>query len=187
VTIYADGTLENTESVSGAPQSNALPLLIGFNPGEGIQGFWKGLLDELKIFDRALSPAEIAALASIPGDLPGDFNADGIVDSADYVVWRKGLGTTYTTNDFNVWRANFGSTTATALPGDFNSDGKVDSADYVVWRKTGGTQAQFNTWRANFGRTSGSGSTAANVPEPASLVLVIAYLGSLAIQRHRPV
>jgi sugar lactone lactonase YvrE len=42
----------------------------------------------------------------------GDFNSDGIVDAADYVVWRKGLGTTYTQNDYNVWRANYGATAA---------------------------------------------------------------------------
>jgi T5SS/PEP-CTERM-associated repeat protein len=185
VTIYADGEAENSNSVSGAAQENSLPLLIGFNPGEGIQGFWKGLLDELKIFDRALSPGEIATLAAIPDVLPGDFNRDGTVDSADYVVWRKGLGTTYTANDFNTWRSNFGNTTAADLPGDFNDDGKVDSADYVVWRKIGGTQAQFNTWRANFGRSSGSGSLSANVPEPTSLTLYLVLLGALAIQHQR--
>jgi formylglycine-generating enzyme required for sulfatase activity len=42
--------------------------------------------------------------------LPGDFNHDGNVDAADYVVWRKGLGTTHTQDDFEVWRANFGDT-----------------------------------------------------------------------------
>jgi fibronectin-binding autotransporter adhesin len=42
--------------------------------------------------------------------LAGDYNQNGIVDAADYVVWRKGLGTTYTPNDYNVWRANFGAT-----------------------------------------------------------------------------
>ena len=42
--------------------------------------------------------------------LPGDFNFNGVVDAADYVVWRKGLGTTYTQNDYNVWRAHFGQT-----------------------------------------------------------------------------
>jgi hypothetical protein len=42
--------------------------------------------------------------------LAGDFNNDGVVDSADYVVWRKGLGTTYTQEHFDVWRANFGQT-----------------------------------------------------------------------------
>jgi hypothetical protein len=38
----------------------------------------------------------------------GDFDEDGVVDAADYVVWRKGLGPAYTQNDYNVWRANFG-------------------------------------------------------------------------------
>jgi hypothetical protein len=42
--------------------------------------------------------------------LPGDFNGNGGVDAADYVVWRKGLGTTYTQNDYNIWRAHFGQT-----------------------------------------------------------------------------
>ena len=42
--------------------------------------------------------------------LPGDYNANGTVDAADYVIWRKGLGTIYTQSDFNVWRANFGQT-----------------------------------------------------------------------------
>jgi hypothetical protein len=41
---------------------------------------------------------------------PGDFNGDGVVDTADYVVWRKGLGSIYTPDDYEVWRANFGST-----------------------------------------------------------------------------
>jgi hypothetical protein len=41
--------------------------------------------------------------------LPGDFNFDGTVDAADYVVWRKGLGTTYNQNDYGVWRAHFGA------------------------------------------------------------------------------
>jgi hypothetical protein len=40
---------------------------------------------------------------------PGDFNEDGTVDAGDYVVWRKGLGTTYTQADYDVWRAHFGT------------------------------------------------------------------------------
>jgi autotransporter-associated beta strand protein len=40
--------------------------------------------------------------------IPGDFILDGMVDAADYVVWRKGLGTSYTPIDGAVWRANFG-------------------------------------------------------------------------------
>lgn len=40
----------------------------------------------------------------------GDFNGDGAVNAADYVVWRKGLGTTFTQTDYDVWRAHFGQT-----------------------------------------------------------------------------
>jgi hypothetical protein len=38
----------------------------------------------------------------------GDFNNDGIVDAADYTVWRDGLGTTYTQADYDVWKTHFG-------------------------------------------------------------------------------
>ena len=42
--------------------------------------------------------------------IPGDYNHDGKVDAADYVVWRKGLGTAFTQDHYNTWRANFGTT-----------------------------------------------------------------------------
>jgi hypothetical protein len=42
--------------------------------------------------------------------LLGDYNHNGFVDATDYVVWRKGLGTTYIQNDYDVWRAHFGQT-----------------------------------------------------------------------------
>jgi hypothetical protein len=41
--------------------------------------------------------------------LAGDYNHNGIVDAADYTVWRDGLGTTYTQADCNIWKANFGA------------------------------------------------------------------------------
>jgi hypothetical protein len=37
--------------------------------------------------------------------LPGDFNENGIVDTADYVVWRK---TNVSQAGYNLWRTNFG-------------------------------------------------------------------------------
>lgn len=42
--------------------------------------------------------------------LAGDFNEDGMVDTADYTVWRDGLGDTYTSADYQTWRNNFGAT-----------------------------------------------------------------------------
>lgn len=55
--------------------------------------------------------------------IPGDFNGDGAVNAGDYVVWRSGLGTTYTPGDYEVWRAHFGL----ALPG-FASGGSANTA-----------------------------------------------------------
>jgi hypothetical protein len=53
--------------------------------------------------------------------IPGDYNNNGIVDAADYVVWRKNAGTTNVLpndpfggtigqNQYNNWRAHFGQT-----------------------------------------------------------------------------
>jgi hypothetical protein len=52
--------------------------------------------------------------------MPGDFNFDGTVDAADYIVWRRGLGTLYSPSHYDIWRANFGSSlgpgSGSALP-----------------------------------------------------------------------
>ena len=52
--------------------------------------------------------------------LVGDFNDDGVVDTADYTVWRDGLGAEFTIADYTNWKNNFGATTggggATATP-----------------------------------------------------------------------
>jgi autotransporter-associated beta strand protein len=42
--------------------------------------------------------------------LAGDYNADGKVDAADYVIWRKGGSPNPNSpTDYNAWRANFGA------------------------------------------------------------------------------
>ena len=44
------------------------------------------------------------------GGLPGDYNGDGKVNAADYVVWRKDpAGHGGTPGGYNTWRANFGN------------------------------------------------------------------------------
>jgi hypothetical protein len=58
----------------------------------------------------------IRATLPVPG-LAGDFNDDGSVDAADYVVWRKGLGTEYSQDDYNDWRGNFGVMAGAASAG----------------------------------------------------------------------
>jgi uncharacterized protein YkwD len=57
----------------------------------------------------------------VPAGVPGDYNDDGIVDTADYVTWRKNVGTTNVlpndpvggmigSQQYANWRANFGET-----------------------------------------------------------------------------
>jgi hypothetical protein len=47
----------------------------------------------------------------VVNQIPGDYNLDGTVDAADYVVWRKSDGTQ---DGYNSWRASFGLTAAAA-------------------------------------------------------------------------
>ncbi|MFO0790996.1 MAG: LamG-like jellyroll fold domain-containing protein [Pirellulales bacterium] len=54
--------------------------------------------------------------------LPGDYSNNGIVDAADFVIWRKNIGSMILVNrggditgpvgqpDYDVWRSNFGAT-----------------------------------------------------------------------------
>jgi hypothetical protein len=44
---------------------------------------------------------------TVPGGLNGDYNNNGKVDGADYVVWRKTIGTPAA---YTLWRSNFGNT-----------------------------------------------------------------------------
>ena len=101
-------------------------------------------------------------LVSAVVPLVGDYNDDGIVDAADYTVWRDTLGST------TDLRANGDDTGASA--------GIIDEADYVAWK-------------TNFGATSGAGSSGViggSVPEPASGTLAIAgLLISLSLGRKK--
>jgi hypothetical protein len=65
-------------------------------------------LGEIVVFADGISaPVDIVAL---PAELAGDFNRDGIVDVADYVAWRKGVGVPSTPDNYNLWRTHFGET-----------------------------------------------------------------------------
>ncbi|HEY3393729.1 MAG TPA: autotransporter-associated beta strand repeat-containing protein [Lacipirellulaceae bacterium] len=65
---------------------------------------------------RIVGAGRLQVTTFIPPSLAGDFNADGIVDAADYIVWRNGLDVAYTQADYDVWRANFGRNAASGLP-----------------------------------------------------------------------
>ena len=58
----------------------------------------------------ATVPARSIMTFVIPPRLPGDFNGDHIVNAADYTVWRNGLGSIYTLEQYDEWKSNFGAT-----------------------------------------------------------------------------
>jgi hypothetical protein len=79
--------------------------------------------------------------------LSGDYNRDGRVDTADYVIWRKTNGSE-----------------GIGLAADGSGNGTVNETDYQVWRE-------------NFALTVGAaGASATAVPEPCGSSLVAVAL-----------
>jgi len=130
----------------------------------------------------------------------GDYNLDGVVDAADYSVWRDNVGSTTFLEadgngdqvvdqlDYEVWKSHFGDS-FTGLAGDFNYDGAVDAADYSVWRDGLGstwTIDDFAVWKTaflstNFDAGSGHGGLASSrVPEPSNLIYLL--VGELLLE-----
>ena len=61
----------------------------------------KHVVDEIRISD--ISPFAVTPI------IPGDFNENGTVDAADYVVWRKGeIPPSHAGEDYDDFRAHFG-------------------------------------------------------------------------------
>jgi hypothetical protein len=61
-------------------------------------------------------------ISIVAAALAGDFNNDGTVDAADYVVWRKTNGTL---QQFNEWKANFGATLGSGASASPSPSGSV--------------------------------------------------------------
>ncbi|TWT35935.1 Pectate lyase L precursor [Posidoniimonas corsicana] len=112
-------------------------LLDGYSPAAGDSynlldwggvksgGFDAVLLPELGApLAWDLSQLESAGvLAVTSASIAGDYNGDGLVDAADYTVWRDSLGSTED------------------LAADGDGSGQVDAADYNVWRTNYGATA----------------------------------------------
>ncbi|HEX2476652.1 MAG TPA: PEP-CTERM sorting domain-containing protein [Lacipirellulaceae bacterium] len=97
-------------------QTNLLSVqTTSFTPPSGVlqEGvdyvYWINLHDFEGSFSENSSKAFSQPFRYTALTRSGDFNLDGSIDAADYVVWRNGLGTTYSQNNYNVWRANFGA------------------------------------------------------------------------------
>ena len=92
-------------------------------------------------------------------ELSGDFNRDGVVDAADYTVWRNVLG-----QQVDRW-----------VGADGDGNGVIDADDYQVWKQHYGEQA------------AGSAGLTISTPEPSSHLLAIGIFAAFASQfRRRP-
>jgi hypothetical protein len=138
--LNADGSVKNSLKIANT--TNGGPALADHDRfGSGVAA-----IDDLDS-DGAIELAVGAEMDSTGGNargavhilflqpattapLPGDFNNSGTVDMADFVVWRKTLG----------------SSVPPFSGADGSGNGIVDQADYDVWR-------------ANFGRTAAAGAS----------------------------
>lgn len=102
------------------------------------------------------SEQDVGIVTGDKGDA-GDFNDDGVVDAADYTVWRDNLGTDHILGGH----------------GDENGDSLnlVDIDDYTLWK-------------ANFGHVSSTPAASA-IPEPGTLGLLAAGALGVSILRRR--
>ncbi len=102
IQVTVDGTAFIDVTDEGIDPDTSLPAglfisefdVIGFGIGSNDVEF-DYRLDNIRLVTASLSA------------LPGDFNGDGTVNAADYVVWRKSAGTQA---GYDAWRAHFGQT-----------------------------------------------------------------------------
>jgi hypothetical protein len=97
-------------------------------------------------------PVEVLYV-NAPTAVAGDYNENGVVDAADYVLWRNRLGAGSLPNEGGV------------------SPGMVDAADYNFWRSRFG---------ATSGAGAGAALGGATVPEPVTwglMVLAVCAVG----------
>ncbi|MGE3241326.1 MAG: sorbosone dehydrogenase family protein [Pirellulales bacterium] len=129
-------TVDNIDTELGTLYANNVGTMVSF--GEDAVG-------NLYIVDYAGGTSGEIYRIVTNEVIAGDYNADGLVDDADYAVWN----------------ANYGATAGAGLAADGNHDNVVDAADFTVWQD-------------NFGNSvhaTGAGSVA--VPEPATSVLAV--------------
>jgi hypothetical protein len=121
-------TAGNGDKLSGSFEIvGSGPIRLGMNFGSGTFSFTggtgqfagaagEGTIDvktTLSTFPTTTGAVEQewrGMITLFPPTVPGDYNQNGTVDAADYVVWRKNDGTPA---GYDTWRANFGATTAT--------------------------------------------------------------------------
>jgi hypothetical protein len=109
----AGGSLKLLDGYTQAPNTISDPFVVLEALG-GIQGRLSTAINSqlgdglfLEQIDYDTDPTKI--FVQIKSVTNADYNNDGVVNAADYVVWRKSLGTP---SGYNLWRASFGQIAA---------------------------------------------------------------------------
>ncbi|WP_425397511.1 hypothetical protein [Aeoliella sp.] len=134
-----------------------ISLLDGFDPDSGswiiaTASAFSGAFDSVTP-GFAVSQQGGDLVLSVAAALAGDYNQDGIVNLADYTVWRNNLGAT----------SGPGLVADQTGPGG-TPDGVVDALDYQLWKDYFGQSLQ------------SASSSQSQVPEPSALLLMLGLL-----------
>lgn len=120
----------------------------------------------------------------------GDYNNDGVVNAADYVIWRKnetttnalkndGIGGTVGVPQYAEWRAQFGNSSTPGLVGSFYVGYRENLLD-LSGNFSGSRPPTFDMI------LPGSGSLAGGaVPEPSTAVLALVGMLMAGVWRRR--
>jgi hypothetical protein len=148
IPLFGDFTQDITSSIdpalrTGSGETTNLPAVIVSDslsyPDTGTTatilieidslGFGRAQFDDIHLGsidiplagNRPIKRMNIEATISVVGYDFGDFNRDGLVDAADYTVWRDGLGNAYTEADYDVWKSHFGQLAGSGAGAKANS------------------------------------------------------------------
>ncbi|HEY3392053.1 MAG TPA: hypothetical protein VGK58_05060, partial [Lacipirellulaceae bacterium] len=139
-------------------------------------------LDAIAVRPAAPGQTSILLSTEVVGDAgraPSDYNADGRVDTADYVVWRRQLD--------DVVSPGTGA--------DGDGSGRVDQEDYNIWRSNFGAEApnavKLNGFRgaavfAQSGSPPRSSAVVGRLDGPTSRPTVIVQGGSETLAAIQP-
>ncbi len=125
--IYVNGELDVTMEVSGDLISTTEPLFIGgVDPYDyGFGYWWSGGIDEVDVFDRALSASEIQALYE--AGAAGKINPYCVTSPADVAAWFAADGHPYDVSGNHTATLQNGATYVSAVASKgFSLDGVND-------------------------------------------------------------
>lgn len=154
--IHVDGSAAQASTPSLAIPGNSAPFLIGgVAQGAVPTAYYTGLVDEVALFDRALSNAEIATLYQAASEaVIWDVRAGWSEAANPNGVWRYNEGNNALPH-VNAWQQTLGGWGA-AQPGWAKSQDGNNRLPF--WFRSNGTE--------NFGRDFAAGNVVVHVTDP---------------------